>query len=163
MSDFCIRLPVSGVINSTICTKADWEKICRENISTESADSFIRKYAAVKIKDFERAQYIRAYIKALKDLKHEYMDLLEIPQNIPDGKKPCKLRCYSAAEHLVYAHTGVDFIRQGDVDIVTWWQWAADAYKYNILANLGDKGEEELNECWYFMHDEMDVEAVRGL
>ena len=163
MIDFYVSLPVSGVIGCTVCTKADWEKICRENISSEWQERFIRKYAAAEIKDFERSQYIRAYIKALKDIKHEFMDLLEIPQNIPDGKKPCKLRCCTSAEHLVYTHTGVDFIRQGDVDIVTWWQWVADAYKYNILANLGDKGEEELNECWYFMHDEPDIEAIKGL
>ena len=161
--DFYVKLPITGIVGCKVCTKAMWEAISRKKAVKKDISTFFEEYVEKPVVDYEQAALIREYVKTLRDIKHEFMDILEVPEDIPDNEIPCKLNCYTQAEHLVYKHTGVDFIRQSDVDIITWWQWAADAYKYAIVYNLGDEGKKQLNSCWYYMHDEIDRATLRGL
>ena len=94
------------------------------------------------------------YIGQIKRYREDNMDYLVVPSRtdfsaVPDDT-PEKLPCLTAAEHLIYEHSGINFIEQNKLPVTEYWTLLADAVKMRILSR--EDGEDYLEQCYKDMH-----------
>lgn len=97
-------------------------------------------------------QAAEEYIRQLRKFREDNMDYLEIPQTIDfadTGEQP-RLPCMTAAEHMVYEYTGLDFERQLRLPVTEYWLLLADAVKLRIMGR--PDADEYFEQCYSDMH-----------
>ena len=93
------------------------------------------------------------YVRQLTAYREKNMDYMEIPQvtDFADtGTSEEKLPCLTAAEHMVYEYTGMDFAAQLGIPVTEYWTLLADAVKFRIMRR--EDADEYLEQCWKDMH-----------
>ena len=121
-------------------------------IHTDTAD-IMRKYIpSVPLSDTAAELAAEEYIAKIKQYREDNMDYLVIPSETDFGavEKPQKLPCMTAAEHMVYEYTGLDFAQQNELPVTEYWLLLADAVKYRIMGRSG--ADEYLEQCYKDMH-----------
>lgn len=60
----------------------------------------------------------------------------------------------------MYEYTGIDCLRQQEIDVVEWLQYARDAYISRL--NKSEEGRDYLEECWISEQTEPDRDMLRA-
>lgn len=121
-------------------------------IHTDTAE-IMRKYIpSVPLTDTAAELAAEQYIAKIKQYREDNMDYLVIPAETDFGAvdTPQKLPCMTAAEHMVYEYTGLDFAAQSGLPVTEYWLLLADAVKYRIMGREG--ADEYLEQCYKDMH-----------
>lgn len=136
-------------------TKSDYYRMVACLDKKAMAEYILERYGtgvAVPFSMVTGAAFVADFVKALDDYREVNMDIMRIPEQI-DFKsigKEIKLPCITSGERLVYEHSGLDFIRQGELPVTEYWVLLADAMKMLIMKRTD--GEEYLAECYNDMH-----------
>ena len=99
--------------------------------------------------------FLRRYREMLDDYIDGSIDFMRIPEKPDFGKsktQEVKFPISTCGERFVMEHTGLNFIEIGELDIIEYRLFLADAVKMRILRREDGKGGEYLNECYNFMH-----------
>lgn len=165
--DWNLKIPIntlSGVLFFGICTKKDYE--CMSARKFSGCCSVLSGYCSdpeewERIPRFEKERVLGQYGKAIADIieDDDLRKILKVPYSmkmhnpdIPDNLLPSR----SVGEKLVYDYTGIDFLRQENMNYLQWLQLCADSAKYNLSGTA--EGVEMLNSAY----DEMFVPFDRN-
>ena len=160
---FNVPLPPVGRIRVPVCSKSVWDTLI---ISLSGNDDMLRMAAKLlfaNIPDDMPAASLRefteGYISGIEEYCKENADIFMIPEK-PDfehDEVPLKLPIMTFGESVVKEHTGFDFDRISELDILDYRMLLADACKLRMLRRADGKGREYLNECYDFMHGVSDI------
>ncbi len=152
---FPVTLPPVGIINVPVCSKHTWDVI---NIARSGREIKRAAYLLAEIPEDMPIQslceFVSGYIKAVNDYCEDFADIYGIPDK-PDfehDEEETKLPVLTFGERIVREHTGFDFDRINELDILDYKLLLADACKIKILGRSDGSGKAYLNECWEFMH-----------
>lgn len=152
---FPVILPPVGVLEVPVCSKHTWDVI-----GIARSDREIKRAAGLlaDIPEGMPAVSLRAfvdgYIKAVNEYCDAAVDIYGIPDK-PDfehDEEETRLPVLTFGEHIVREHTGFDFDRINELDILDYKLLLADACKLKILGRSDGSGKQYLNECWEYMH-----------
>ena len=139
--DWNISIPIGtigGLMMFGVCSKADFEFMDARKF--KGCGATLGKYCAEPerfgaLPEFERERIGGKYAETIGEIIEELGKVLRVPESVlmhdpdmPENKLPCR----SVGEKLVYEHTGIDFLRQKDMNYLEWLQYCADAAKYNL-------------------------------
>lgn len=112
----------------------------------------IRRYTDVSMTDTIAAAAADALVAKLLEYRESNMDFLEIPHTIDfaDTGERSKLPCLTAAEHMVYEYSGLDFAAQCSLPVTEFWLILSDAVKFRIMGREDSK--DYFEQCYKDMH-----------
>lgn len=155
---FKIPLIPVGMMSVPVCSKGIWDALI---FSRCGKGEMLRKTAKALCKDIpdnmplsSLREFADRYIDCVNEYCKANCDFFSLPEK-PDfehDEEPLKLPVLTTGENLVKEHTGFDFDRINELDILDYRTLLADACKLRILRRADGKGREYLNECYDFMH-----------
>lgn len=147
---FAVHIPVPDItITLDTPSKGDFYALA----AGADAAGILSKYTDAPLTPMIAEMISEQYMSQLRKYRADNMDFLEVPAQTDFsavGEHAEKLPCMTAAEHIVYEHTGLDFARQCELPVTEYWLLLADAVKMRILSR--EDGEEYLEQCWHDMH-----------
>lgn len=134
---FPVALPPVGIINVPVCSKHTWDVI---NIARSGREIKRAAYLLAEIPEDMPIQslceFVSGYIKAVNDYCEDFADIYGIPDK-PDfehDEEETKLPVLTFGERIVREHTGFDFDRINELDILDYKLLLADACKIKYSA-----------------------------
>lgn len=143
---------LTGAVMFGVCTKGDMDRMTDRAFL--NCTDILGKYCTdpepwEQCPPFERERLTVRYGQAIADIIEEKKTILKIPYSLKmhNGDMPENIwPSNTTAEKLVFDYTGIDFLRQKDMNFLEWRQLLADGIKYN-LSNTAD-GVEVLNSAY---------------
>jgi hypothetical protein len=151
---FMIEIPIpKTIVILSPPTKEDYYRIIVAKEKAPLAAEIMEKYAdhSVPLLYGMAESFVNEYMRQINEYRESCMDYLKIPGSsdftvdVPD-----KLPVMTYGENAVYTYSGIDFIRQKDINIIEYWMILADSLKARISQTK--EGREYLDECWHDMH-----------
>jgi hypothetical protein len=154
LPEFAIGIPIpKTTVILSAPTKNDYYRMTAARTKHRLAGEMMEKYSGTSVPllpDMGEA-FINEYLRQINEYREKNMDYLMIPETISfDTPEPDKLPVMTCAENAVYIYSGLDFIRQAELNIIEYWMILADSMKAQILRTKD--GKDYLNECWHDMH-----------
>lgn len=143
---------LAGAMEFEICSKGDMDELTDRNFI--GCTSILANYCTLTKEwtacpEFDRERLTVRYGQAIADIIEKKAKILKVPYSMkmhdpdmPENIWPSN----TASEKLVYDYTGIDFLRQKEMNYLEWRQYMCDAVKYN-LSNTPD-GVEMLNSAY---------------
>ena len=154
LPEFAIGIPIpKTTVILSAPTKNDYYRMTAARNKHRLAGEMMEKYSGTSVPllpDMGEA-FINEYLRQINEYREKNMDYLKIPGSsdftvdVPD-----KLPVMTYGENAVYTYSGIDFIRQKDINIIEYWMILADSLKARISQTK--EGREYLDECWHDMH-----------
>ncbi|MGN1090591.1 MAG: hypothetical protein ACI4Q6_09355 [Huintestinicola sp.] len=159
---FILTIPPFPAVIVGICTENEYERI---KLALDAKhESSLRELCRAIGADFPESTPIGIceaalgkYVEGIDKYCRERMDLYEIPklpvffEEQPDEEE-LRMPIITIAENAIHEYTGLDFREIGELDVLTYRMYLADAIKLRILRRKDGKGKEYLNKCYDAMH-----------
>lgn len=151
---------IFGMIGIPICSKADWDfLIYAVALKQQKTLSEAVRRLGLQLPEHTPQKLLESILVQYRDAVEEYcesnMDIFNIPENLDFdtmNEEKLKLPILTFGESMVREHTGFDFEKINQLDILDYRMLLADAMKLKMLRRADGKGKEYLNECYNCMH-----------
>lgn len=168
--EFEIKMPKIGFIKrfiSAISVKDEMRlkrglALCMRELLRDSLyEKGILEYSDMpELSDTDVAKMSKTVAVWIKQTSEKAVaELPRLPEKGAEDKKG--FECRTGFEKLVCGYTGLNMLQVDNLRLTEYLAYLRDAYIYSLMQT--ESGREQLEDAWYLMQEEMDIDGVRKI